>query len=53
MNREQIIKDIFTLKNTAIEKGYDWPTNDNPNTATDIQLHYFLQTVNDFLESEK
>lgn len=52
MNREQIIKDIFTLKTTAIENGFDWPTNDNPNTATDIQLHHFLETLQEFFLEE-
>ena len=53
MNREQIIKDIFSLKATAIGHGFDWPTDDDPETASTTQLHYFLESLREFfLEGE-
>lgn len=52
MNREQIIKEIFTLKATAVGVGFDWPTNDDPETASTTQLHNFLEMVKEFLEEE-
>lgn len=52
MNREQIIKEIFSLKASAISRGFDWPTDDDPETASTLQLHHFLESVKEFLVEE-
>jgi hypothetical protein len=52
MNREQIIKEIFSLKTAATGRGFDWPTNDDPETASTTQLHYFLESIKEFLVEE-
>ena len=52
MDREQIIKQIFSLKAAAVEQGFDWPTNDDPATASTTQLPYFLESIKEFFEEE-
>lgn len=57
MNREQIITDILTLKDTAIRYGFDWPTDDDgrhgdPENASTTQLHNFLEELREFFLDE-
>jgi hypothetical protein len=57
MNREQIIKDILSLKDTAINHGFDWPTDDDgrhgdPENASTIQLDFFLKELREFFLDE-
>ncbi len=44
-----IINQILNLKTAAINKGYDFPT-ENPENATLEELESFLNELNEFLE---
>jgi hypothetical protein len=50
--KTEIINQILELKNEAINRGYDFPT-ENPENATLEELESFLEELNQFLKAGK
>lgn len=49
MTREQIIDEIFSLKDEAIKLGWDWPTNDQTDGVPTEILEEYLKDLKIFL----
>lgn len=50
--KSEIIEQILSLKNSAIDSGFDFPTQD-PEEATLEELKEFLEELKQFLESNQ